>query len=158
MVIELKPTEEQIEYAKNACERGVKWHRKNNSEVYQEIINFSDEELLHEFRCYRRVNSGFFPISINSREDVRFGLIISEIEKRGLSERTNDLIDFYIMFLDYKEHRQLCSLCKKNQGKWLFSCDNRQVVFCKKCLLESKESRKDLMDGCLRMVPNLPRV
>jgi len=157
-IIGIKPTKEERGHAKKLVEEARKWHKKNNSEMYQEITNFSDEDLLHEFRCYRRVNSGFCPMGINGRDDIRYNLIIYEIEKRDLGGKTRDLIDFYIMFLDYDEHKQLCSLCKKNKGKWLFSCDGREVVFCKECLLESKESRKDLADGCLRMVPDVPQI
>ena len=108
----------------------------------KEINSYSDETLIKEFRWYRRMDSGFCPISYEWRI---FGLIIREIQKRNLSKKANELIDFYFDRLS-EEDNEICSSCKqcrnkKNKAKWRFSCDGREVVLCEECL--NHDSRTD---------------
>lgn len=123
-----------------------------NSEPYREIIHYSDEELLEEYRHYRRVNSGFYPTCIDVEDEFRFNFILIEIKKRNLTEKKRELIDFYVKILD-EEDKEICSFCEQNKGNWLFSCDRREVVFCEACL----KNREGLLDNCFIMVPDVPQ-
>jgi len=68
----------------------------------KEISSYFDEALIGEFRWYRRMDSGFCPISYEWR---LFGLIIREIQKRNLSEKANELVDA-------KTGKMKCNVCE----------------------------------------------